>query len=43
MIFRDLVGGGGNEKSSLVITDMAGWATGRFRGLCVVVPGEIGW
>jgi hypothetical protein len=43
MIFRDLVGGGGNEKSSLVITDMAGWATGRFRGLVVVVPGEIGW
>jgi hypothetical protein len=30
MILRDLVGGGGNEKSSFVITDMAGW-TGRFR------------
>lgn len=43
MIFRDLVGGGGNEKSSLVITDMAGWATGRLRGLGVAVPGEIGW
>lgn len=43
MILRDLVGGGGNEKSSLVITDMVGWATGRLRELCVVVPGEIGW
>lgn len=44
IILRDLVGGGGNEKSSLVITDMAG-CTGRLRGFCVVVvvPGEIGW
>lgn len=42
MILRDLVGGGGNEKSSFVMTDIAG-CTGRLRGFCVVVPGEIGW
>jgi hypothetical protein len=41
MILRDLVGGGGSEKSSFVITDMAGWA-GRFREFCVDVPGETG-
>lgn len=45
MILRERVGGGGNEKSSFVMTDMVGCCcAGRLREVWVVVLlGSPGW